>query len=238
MTNEVNMLINTVFFFIVMNICGKSRHYFGKMFQIWIIGIKFASLLELFEIIVLVIFVLNPMKKYLILALSIIALAVSSCSKPDPENMQFLGNYSGKLVSRTTITFYTEHESDVSDMNLTMNLVVGAQDNQVVANCVAYGQNFSMTGIVSENKIVFDPATIDVALTDFISINLPIINTLDASANITFNYSATLMHDNLLNVDYLYLDGTTNGNITAQALGIPVTFPLNGTSVGRVNKVG
>lgn len=85
MTNEVNMLINTVFFFIVMNICGKSRHYFGKMFQIWIIGIKFASLLELFEIIVLVIFVLNPMKKYLILALSIIAFAVSSCSKPDPE---------------------------------------------------------------------------------------------------------------------------------------------------------
>lgn len=152
--------------------------------------------------------------------------------------MQFLGNYSGKLVSRTTITFYTEHESDVSDMNLTMNLVAGAQDNQVVANCVAYGQNFSMTGIVSENKIVFDPATIDIALTDFISINLPIINTLDASVNITFNYSATLMHDNLLNVDYLYLDGTTNGNITAQALGIPVTFPLNGTSVGRVNKVG
>lgn len=178
------------------------------------------------------------MKKYLILFLSIIALTVSSCSKPDPENMQFLGNYSGKLVSRTTITIYNENESDVSDMNLTMNLTAGSQDNQIVANCVAYGQNFTMTGTITDNKIVFAPATIDVSLSDFISINLPIVNTLDASVNVTFNYNATLMHDDLLNVDYLYLDGKTNGNITAQAIGIPMTFPLTGTSIGRVNKVG
>lgn len=48
MVNRANMLINTVFFFIVMNICGKSRHYFAKMFQVSIFGIIFAGSFGIF----------------------------------------------------------------------------------------------------------------------------------------------------------------------------------------------
>ena len=61
-------------------------------------------------------------------------------------------------------------------------------------------------------------------------------NIADASVTLTFDYTGTLLHDNLLNKDYLQLDGKTNGNLTVKIIGVPVTCPITGTSIGRVNR--
>ncbi len=183
------------------------------------------------------------MKKHLVIALCCIAMIFSACSKPeDPVNEQFLGNYSGKLVTRSTITFpWNDSESDISDMDLTMGLVAGNDDNQVVANCTAYGQNFVMNGTINDGTITFASATITAAASEILSAALlelipNLSNLADATVTMTFDYTGTLMHDNLLNKDYLQLDGKTNGNLTVKILGVPVTCPINGTSIGRVNR--
>ena len=182
------------------------------------------------------------MKKYFAIAICCIAMIFSACTKPeDTVNEQFLGNYSGKLVTRSTITFPWDSESDISDMNLTMSLVAGEQDNQVVANCTAYGQNFTMTGTVNDGTITFASATITAAASEILNAaflnQFPnLSNVADATVTMTFDYTATLMHDEFLNKDFLYLDGKTNGNLTVKILGLPVTCPIRGTSIGRVNK--
>lgn len=183
------------------------------------------------------------MKKYFVIAICCIAMMFSACTKPEePVNEQFLGNYSGKLVTRSTITFpWDDSESDISDMDLTMNIVAGNENNTIVANCTAYGQNFVMNGTIDNGTITFAPATITAAASEILNaalLNLipNLSNLADANVTMTFDYTATMMHDNLLNKDYLQLDGKTNGNLTVKILGVPVACPINGTSIGRVNK--
>ena len=183
------------------------------------------------------------MKKYFAIAICCIAMIFSACTKPeDPVNEQFLGNYSGKLVTRSTISFpWNDSESDISDMDLTMNIISGNENSTVVANCTAYGQNFVMNGTISEGVITFSPATITAAASEILSAALLNIipnlsNLADATVTMTFEYTATLMHDELLNKDYLQLNGKTNGNLMVTILGVPATCPIRGTSIGRVNK--
>lgn len=183
------------------------------------------------------------MKKYFAIAICCITILFSACSKPEnPINEQFFGNYSGKLITRSTITFpWNDSESDISDMNLTMNIVAGDENNAVVANCTAYGQNFVMNGTIDNGTITFAPATIAASASEILSaalLNLipNLSNLADATVTMTFNYTSTLMHDNLLNKDYMQLDGKTNGNLVVKILGVPVSCPINGTSIGRVNK--
>lgn len=183
------------------------------------------------------------MKKYFAIVLCCITIMFSACIKPEnPVNEQFIGSYNGRLLTKSTITFpWNDSESDLSDMNLYMNLTAGNEGNAVVANCTAYGQNFVMNGTINNGIITFAPATITAAASEILSAALfnlipNLSNLADATVTLTFDYTATLMHDNILNIDYLQLNGTTNGRLTASVLGIPATFPITGTSIGRVNK--
>lgn len=192
---------------------------------------------------------LQPMKKHFVLAICCFALFFSSCNKTDDPNgnndnptyENYVGNYSGKLATYTKITFPWDSESDINTMDLSMSITPGNEDNQVNASCVAYGQTFSMTGSIADGKVTFEPVTISVAASQILNIefleNLHLSDIVDATVELTYNYTGEMMHDNLLNVNYLYLDGTNSGKLIINILGLPTSCPINGTAKGRVNRI-
>ena len=98
-----------------------------------------------------------------------------------------------------------------------------------------------MTGSIADGKVTFEPVTISVAASQILNIefleNLHLSDIVDATVELTYNYTGEMMHDNLLNVNYLYLDGTNSGKLIINILGLPTSCPINGTAKGRVNRI-
>ena len=193
------------------------------------------------------------MKNYLALAICCFAIIFSSCNKTDDPNnpnnngndpivANFVGNYSGKLATVTKISFPWNTETDLNTLDFTMNLTPSSESNKVNAHCTAYGQTFNTVGTITNDRVKFEPSSVSVSASSILhldSLNIGDYNIsqfLNANVDLTFDFSGQMKHDAILNVDYLYLDGTTYGALTPTVI-IPVTFPINGTAIGRVNKI-
>lgn len=126
-------------------------------------------------------------------------------------------------------------------MDLSINITPGDEANQVNASCVAYGQSFTMCGAIADGKVTFEPVTISIAASQILNIefleNHHLSDIIDATVELTYSYTGEMMHDDLLNVDYLYLDGTNNGELSISIFGLPASCPIDGTAKGRVNKI-
>lgn len=151
-------------------------------------------------------------------------LLFSACNK-EKDAEKFYGNYSGQITLTGTIavTGVTNQEINQSE-DITMSIVEGTADNEVVATYTAEGESSSLIGTVDGDKVTFEPVT----------------TTLDTvtSEGIALKMTSTEAFEGTLSGNILTIGGTFSGSGTMAhpQLPTPIPFTASGTITGPLTK--